>query len=359
MKTLASRLLAFAAGGVDAAMLATARFGARRTRRLPHAARLAVLDPMRRLYSDVDASRFFVPPDPIAPRLEFVRAMPDHVQVWDASWASRFEPFAESVRDKYLANEANHTAVARLFLASKPRPAVVLVHGYSAGQWRVEERVWPLRWLLRRGLDVALVVLPFHALRAKTDSGRFPPWPSRDPRITNEGFGQAVYDIRALLGWLGRRGAGPIGMMGMSLGGYTTALMATLQPDLAFAVPVIPLASLADFARDHGKLPPGAEGDEQHAMLEAIHRVVSPLARPSLLVPEQVLVIGARQDRITPVQHAERLASHFQVPLVRFDGAHLVHVGIGDAYRAVGRMLNDLGIVTDASSEERRGSNVE
>ena len=35
---------------------------------------------------------------------------------------------------------------------------------------------------------------------------------------------------------------------GMSLGGYTTALLATLDDDLARIALVIPLASLADFA---------------------------------------------------------------------------------------------------------------
>ena len=65
------------------------------------------------------------------------------------------------------------------------------------GQWLLEENQWPLEWLLRRGLDVALPVLPLHAARAGSHRGaRFP---SSDPRLTNEGFRQAVTDIRTLV----------------------------------------------------------------------------------------------------------------------------------------------------------------
>lgn len=42
--------------------------------------------------------------------------------------------------------------------------------------------------------------------------------------------------------------------MGMSLGGYSTSLLATVEPRLAFAVPIIPLASVADFALEQGQL---------------------------------------------------------------------------------------------------------
>src|SRR5262249_1396975 len=152
---------------------------------------------------------------------------------------------------RYLAHVANRTAHARLRLGPRPRPAVILIHGYLGGHYGMEERAWPVAWLDRKGLDVALPILPFHAPRG---DGRAPPLPSGDPRVTNEGFRQAAHDIRALAAWLRARGAPSVGVMGMSLGGYTTALLATLEPTLAFAVPMIPLASVADFALEQGRL---------------------------------------------------------------------------------------------------------
>jgi len=38
-------------------------------------------------------------------------------------------------------------------------------------------------------------------------------------------------------------GTGPVGAFGMSLGGYTVALLASVEPQLAFAVPMIPIVS--------------------------------------------------------------------------------------------------------------------
>src|SRR5258708_6261513 len=87
-----------------------------------------------------------------------------------------------------------------------------------------------------------------------TAFSRPPPFPGNDPRFGNEGFRQAVADLRVLMTLLRERGAPSVGIMGMSLGGYASALLATVQRDLAFAVPMIPLASLANAARDQGRL---------------------------------------------------------------------------------------------------------
>jgi pimeloyl-ACP methyl ester carboxylesterase len=248
------------------------------------------------------------------------------------------------VRDAYLAHAPNRTAWARLYAGGGPRPAVILVHGYMAGQWAVEERAWPLAWLNRRGLDVAVTVLPFHGVRARVEGGA-PPFPGADPRFTNEGFRQAVADLRVLAALLRARGATSVGVMGMSLGGYTTALFATLEDDLAFAVPLIPLASTADYARDQGRLGTGERAAAQHAALEAANWVVSPFARPSRVAPGRVLVVGAEADRVTPISHAERIAAHLGAPLLRVGGGHLVQVWRREAFRAVKAMLRDHGIV--------------
>jgi pimeloyl-ACP methyl ester carboxylesterase len=248
------------------------------------------------------------------------------------------------VRERYVAHVPNRTAHARLYVKGRGRPAVIVVHGYLGGQWALEERAWPIEWLQRRGLDVAVAVLPFHGLRGRPEGGA-PPFPGADPRFTNEGFRQAVADLRVLIAHLRERGAPAVGMMGMSLGGYTTSLMATLEPDLSFAVPLIPLASLADFARDQGRLGAGPKVAEQHAALEAANYVVSPLARPARLPASRMLVVGAEGDRVTPVAHAERLAKHLGAPLMRAAGGHLVQVWRREAFRAVRGMLEREGIV--------------
>lgn len=303
-----------------------------------------------RPFEDVDA--FFGAPSLAAPRLEKVGSRDvegERVDVVDASWSSRVDTFCDDPRllERFAAMRENHEAKARLFLHAGPRegkrPVVILVHGYRAGQHAVEERVWPTKWLLARGLDVALFVLPFHSVRATPLAP--PRFPGSDPRFTNEGFRQAIHDLRGLVTFFHERGAPHVGAMGMSLGGYTVSLLATVEPRLSFATMMIPLASFADVARAAGRLVgTEAEQEEQHAMLERAHAVVSPFARTPKVDPAAVVVIGGEGDRITPIAHAERLARHFEGELVRFPGGHLLQIGRGEGFRAVGRMLARRGI---------------
>jgi pimeloyl-ACP methyl ester carboxylesterase len=322
-----------------AAVRANNRTRRSRSESLSHEERMRGLVAIRDAYKAPD-DVLFAPPAPVHPSLERVRAMKGGT-VYDAAWSSDFEPFLPAIRDKYLEHEANRTARARLYLSETPRPAIVLIHGYMAGHWWVEERAWPIAWLAER-YDLALALLPFHALRSTKDRRGPPPFPGPDPRVTNEGFRQAVFDLRALIGLLRERGAPHVGVMGMSLGGYTTSLLATIDPDVSFAVPIIPLASLADFAEEQGRLGTGEEARLQHDALEEANQIVSPFTRPSVVAPRRVLIVAGSADRITPPTHAERLAKHFGASIVRFEGGHLLQFGRAAAFRKVGRWLSGL-----------------
>jgi pimeloyl-ACP methyl ester carboxylesterase len=353
MNSLALRLLGSAASTVDQAFVAAFQMRNRRVRRGPeslnHQQRLATLAQIRDAYCApeliAEPNAYFVPPPAVRPREHRIRALRWGGQCIGLSWASAFEPYFPRVRDAYLAHAPNRTAHARVYASGAGgRPAIIIVHGYMAGHWAIEERVWPLRWMNRHGLDVAIPVLPFHGVRGRSDGGA-PPFPGADPRFTNEGFRQVVSDLRVLIAYLRERGAPAIGIMGMSLGGYSSALLATLQRDLAFAVPLIPLASIADFARDQGRLGSGESAAAQHAALEAANWVVSPLARPSLLPSDRVIIVSAQADRVTPLAHGERLAAHFGAPLLRLPGGHLLQMWRAPAFRAVRAMLQRSGIL--------------
>jgi pimeloyl-ACP methyl ester carboxylesterase len=369
------RVIGSAVGAVDRAVVVAMQMrGARdraRADKMPHAERLEVLASIHRDYGGdpivADAATFFVPPPDIDPAMRAVRQETEPrsapVGVWDASWPSNFEPYLEEVSAKYLSRIENRTARARLFLGeARPlrgasemtkRPAVIAIHGYMGGHWILEEAQWPLAWLARRGLDVALPVLPFHALRSGPHRGA-PPFPSADPRLTNEGFRQAVADIVSLARFLRARGAPHVGVMGMSLGGYTSSLLATVTREIDFVMPMIPLASIADFAREQGRLGVGDEANAQHAALERANWVVSPLARPLALPPSRALVVAAEHDRITPSSHARRLATHFGCALVTIPGGHLVQLGRSEAFRGLASMLERDGIIAPRPQRSRR-----
>jgi pimeloyl-ACP methyl ester carboxylesterase len=355
MNSVTRRILGSTASTVDRAFVLALEMRNRKSRAradaLSHDQRIAALASIEETYGapELISNRdvFFPPPPRVQPTERHVRSLAELGTAGacvELSWPSAFTPFDARAGEAYLAHVPNRTAHARVYGAGGGRPAVIVVHGYMGGHWGFEERAWPIRWMNRWGLDVAVFVLPFHGIRARAGGGA-PPFPGGDPRRTNEGFRQVVADLRSLAAILGDRGAPSVGVMGMSLGGYSTALLATLEPSLAFAVPLIPLASVADFARTQGRLGSGENAALQHAALERANAIVSPFARPSLVPRERVLIVAAEDDRVTPIVHAERLAAHFGSPLLRVHGGHLLQTWRRTAFRAVRAMLQKNDVV--------------
>ncbi len=357
--SLPARLLGSAASSLDRAAVRAAAWtserSAPRVRGLSHEERLRALAQLTAVYDEprfmARPELFFPEPAPVQPHRVRVRELgaagersgAPHGAVFDLRWPSGHTVLRPELLRSYDADENNRTARARLFLgpAREPRPAVIAIHGYLGGVYAFEERAFPVAWMMRRGFDVALIVLPFHGLRGRAAA---PPFPGADPRFTIEGCRQSVHDIRALIRYLQARGAPSVGVMGMSLGGYVTALLATLERELSFAIPIIPLASFADFAYDQARFGRGAGAVLQHRAYDEALQVVSPLARPTVVPPERMLVLAAQHDRVTPKSHAERLAAHAHAPLVVFQGGHILQFGRGQAFREVGKLWRRLGL---------------
>lgn len=354
------RIFGSAIGAVDRAVLATIKIRGMRDRvsagnNLRSDERIALLAEIQRDYGAAellaDPAKFFPTPSAIEPVLRHVRQATARTAVVDVTWASAFEPFLRSVAPRYLAHVENRTSRARLWLhdsggkGAANRPVVIALHGYMGGHWAVEEAQWPMAWFLRRGFDVALPVLPFHGMRRGPRRGA-PPFPSADARLTNEGFRQAVTDVAGLARWLRERGAPHVGVVGMSLGGYVAALLGTVSREIDFAMPVVPLASIADFAREQGMLgPSSAHATAEHGALEDANRVVSPIARPLLLPPSRALVVVAEHDRVTPSHHGQRIAAHWKCEMRTIPGGHLVQLGRSGVFRDFGAMLEKEGIL--------------
>lgn len=343
IRSLTRKVLGSAAATVDRVATAAVTAHANRTgraRERPHADRVRLLERLEGRFRDASLDGFFAEPARIAPGVRVVRELSGG-SVVDLSWESGFQLLDPEVSERYGSARENALAVARYFQSARARPAVILIHGYMAGPFAFEERVWPITRLQRAGFDVVLFTLPFHGLRARTGYGAVPEFPGEDPRLNVEGFRQALFDLQNLVSWLLERGHPRVGAIGMSLGGYTAALLATAEPRLDFVVPVIPLSSLGDFAREQGSLSPvPEEAAAQHELLESIYRRVSPVARPALVPPERCLVIAAKADRVTPAAHARRLSVHLRAPLHSFYGGHLLQLGRAEAFERVIELMS-------------------
>jgi pimeloyl-ACP methyl ester carboxylesterase len=239
------------------------------------------------------------------------------------TWESGFTPICADV-ERYQSFPFNQKAHARWLKGpGANRPVIVAIHGYSGGSFRFEARIFPTKRWLDQGYDVMMIALPFHGpRRAPGDRLRFP---SGRPDVTIDGFRQAVWDLRALVSWLLSQGVPWVALAGMSLGGYVGALTATVEDRLAFVLSYIPLASLADFYRSTGRVQGDPEEYEQRYLaVDAMFSSVSPLKRPSVVPASRHLVVSGEGDRITPIDHGERLSQHLGCELVRLQGGHVL-----------------------------------
>ncbi len=346
-KSLARR----AAAGFDRAIAAAVRVGMTPPEdNAPldwgYEARVGFLEGLVQRYESLDLTDYFAEPRAIEPIARDEGFAVKRLRRTDLVWPANYEPFLPEIREQYLQTSENQLAFARLFRGDRRRPVAILVHGYMMGRLPIDERVWPIARLDLAGLDCALVVLPFHGRRADPARSGRPEFPGRDPRITNEGFRQTAGEIGALAAWLRREGHPAVGLIGMSLGGYAAALAATTLPNVDFLVPIIPLASLADFAIEQGGLSESPElRAREHELLDRAYRVASPLAREPRVAKERVLVLGGKSDRITPLSHAKRLAHHFRAPLAAWDGGHLLQFGRAAAWGRVEELVRSAGLV--------------
>lgn len=343
LRRVTEKLIHGAAAAVDRAATLAVEKRARSTQRvrppIAHETRVLLLERLRSEYPQEASLEFFGAAPRIAPTLRHVRSERGR-QVLDVTWPSPYTAHVSTFAERYGAVAENQFGIARLFVREAPRPIAVVIHGYLTGHFGLEERLWPLDELDARGFDVALFVLPFHGLRGRFSARRVPEFPGTDPRMTNEGFRHAMRDLRGLIRWLRERGHPRLGLLGMSLGGYTAALAATIETDLDFLVPIVPLSCLADFAREQAWLSEDAERRAiEHALLERVYRVVSPVSLAPQLDSSRVLVVAARADQVTPIAHARRLANHFGAPLVAWPGGHLLQLGRKETFERVYSLL--------------------
>ena len=305
-------------------------------------------------------SRFFPEPELPAPTFAPLGDGPLGTQVVDLAYATDYQPFHPAARDGYLAHRENQTAHARWWTSDRGRPTIVVIHGWGGGNHWVTSRAFVVPYWLKHGYDVVSFQLPYHGQRAPAVAGAVKSgalFPSPNPLRTNEAFGHAIYDLRALSRFLRHRGAPHVGVMGMSLGGYTTSLWASVAgpPDTGdvggvdFAVAMIPAVSFGHLMWKLGEDSPQRRravkaGITQDLLVDAF-AVHSPLTREPRVPRERLFVIAGRGDRITAARSGPGARGRTgSVDVLWFDGGHLAQVGRGGTLRTVRRALGELGM---------------
>jgi hypothetical protein len=293
------------------------------------------------LYADIaesaDPARFFeTPPSGVRVRAKkgrwLPRFEPEDGTCEALSFDSPFEPVHPRQRKPYLRHTANRVAHARLLRhrGDEPRPTIVAIHGFTADWYLINEWFFALPWFYRMGCNVVLFTLPFHGPRQTRFSpfsghGYFAGGSSR----LNEAVAQSVFDFRILFDWLQReRGAEQIGVTGLSLGGFTAAMLASVEERLSFAIPNVPVVSLADL------------------VLEWQPIVSCPLTYAPVLPPERLMIVAGVGDRLAPPKHSRLLWDHWDRCRIHwFPGSHIIHMDRGAYLTEMARFMVGRGFL--------------
>jgi hypothetical protein len=276
----------------------------------------------RRFFAFLDAA--IDVPEPMTMRQ---RRRPGGV-VSSRRFSSGYEPYGaehDAQQDAVLLEHWTHERRA-------PRGTILALHGFSMGTPRLDAWAMFASAWFARGLDVALLTLPYHGARtppgARFSGQRFA---DPNPATMHESVRRAIYEIHIVRRWLEASGGGPVGLLGLSLGGYLSALTAGLVDDLPFVIPMVPPVCIGDlawrFLASGGQRRMDASA-YTHGELRSMYRLHSPLTFPLRTGRERVLIIAGRGDRIVPPEHPHALWEHWGRPAIHwFSGSHLAPFG--------------------------------
>ncbi len=204
---------------------------------------------------------------------------------------------------------------------------LVCVPGYGMGAPVVDLTAFDAVRLGRElNVNIAVPVLPLHGPRRTgwmSGDGYF----AGDCLDTLHAQAQAVWDVRRLIAWIRAEGGRAIGVYGLSLGGYTAALIAALEPRLACVVAGIPASNFVELGQHHlpaTLLADAAQAGVDWTAIERLYRVISPLAMPARVPWARRYLFAGTADRIVPIIQARRLWQHWGRPRCNwYRGTHL------------------------------------
>ncbi|MBV8303168.1 MAG: hypothetical protein JOZ04_03085 [Acidimicrobiia bacterium] len=295
--------------------------------------------------------RYHADPDvPMGCMVTRARAL--NVSYEHLTFLSRFEPHpGEPGRERWLSYEANRTAHAWVVRArGQDKPWLVCVHGWGMGTPFMDLRAFRARRLAHDlGVNLLVPVLPLHGPRQKAGANGGEGFMTIDLIDSLHGFAQAAWDIRSAIRWIRfHQPSARVGIYGLSLGGYTAALTASLEENLACAIAGIPATDIVDLYRRHSPPSVRRKASETGALgpeAAAVHRVVSPLVLAPKLERDRRFLFAGVGDRMSTSRQARRLWEHWDKPkMAWYAGGHVGFFWTSQVSRFVEEALAQSGL---------------
>lgn len=270
-----------------------------------------------------------------------------HGAVHNIRFDSSFQAINPALREQRGSYTRNNVVHAQHWVhGDGPRPTLCLIHGFMGSAYLFNGLFFSLPWFFKSGYDVLLYTLPFHGRRAEPNSpysgyGYF----ADGMAGFAEAMAQAVHDFRSVLDYLESTGVDRIALTGMSLGGYTSALIAGVDDRIQAVIPNVPVvtpeAAFDDWFPANMLVRLGnrlTHVDKQKS--DSATKFHSPLNYAPLVPKDRRLIIAGLGDKLAPPQQAEILWRHWdRCAFHWFPGNHVLHVSQPDYLRRMTRFL--------------------
>ncbi|OBA84107.1 peptidase [Mycobacterium sp. 1164966.3] len=271
-----------------------------------------------------------------------------HGTVENIEFASSFRAINPALRKQWSQLRSNNIVRAQHWRHDDgPRPTLCVIHGFMGSSYVLNGLFFSLPWYYRSGYDVLLYTLPFHGRRAEKYSpfsgfGYF----ARGLSGFAESMAQAVHDFRSVVDYLRHTGVERVALTGLSLGGYTSALLATVEDRLEAVIPNCPVVTPANL---FGEWFPASELVKLGLWLTGIDRgeldaglaYHCPLSYLPVVPKERRMIITGLGDRMAPPEHAVMLWEHWdRCRLHWFPGSHVMHISQLDYLRRMTPFLH-------------------
>jgi pimeloyl-ACP methyl ester carboxylesterase len=229
--------------------------------------------------------------------------------------------------------------------------SVIVLHGFAMGWPVIDAFAMSASNWFALGFDVLLLTLPDHGSR-RAPGAFFSGQSFTVPHAVQLAVAvqRTIHEIFELKRWLRAQDDKPVGLVGMSLGGYLASLCVGLSEDFDFLIALVPPACMGDLAwrvyRDTGHHRAGADEVLTERNMRAAFYVHSPLAHPRKIARERILIAAGAGDRIVPPEHPSALWEHWGRPAIHwFRGAHTSTVASRGLMRVVRGHLRQLDII--------------
>jgi len=230
-------------------------------------------------------------------------------------YPSRYEVQNPALKNDFYRYRSNLTAYLHLWRhdQSANRPLVLCLHGFLMGDPERAKIMFKIARLFRMGVDVALYTQPHHWKRSKSIYAQHLLNPENVP-LTIETFGQNIHDLHSAVLLLKNIGYERVGIIGASLGGFTSALYATFKAPVDFMFMVVPALDFSYYlSPKRGKFTFEADEKIISKTKEALN-LISPVKYDAGFDVQKICVVIHTGDRLAESKAAQEWIRRWSIP---------------------------------------------